>query len=483
MSPYRILHLSDMHFGKYCGLPDPQPDRLATEVLETLRRDFPTCLPVQALVLSGDFVWGCCASDYKLAEQFCEILRKEVLWGIGKLFLLPGNHDIQWLDQNTGRPTTYSRAAAEDPYRKFRANVMGSRGDSGPAGLGFLHFDAAEQVALVGLNSTRWECQQTRGAGYVGFDQVYELLEESDQARRIHAEAGKVQVVGFLHHGLLSGFDAAPSRGPGWSVQPCADSLRLCQALRHYGVNLVTHGHIHKHVHWPSHNPSFADDWMPGPKGPIDIRAVGSPSVLARFSGGDHHFQLIEMFPAQAKYVVHEWTTSPETTDALRLWNKHPPMHRRSERFLPASHYLPSFQRARVELARNCEQAARVWEEWLMMESLVDGDKEAFHLARRRVKSLLSLAAAHDDEARRIVNLPDSELDDRLWAAILGFRSTNPDPADVAMGRRLKKECYEGLEQEWNHALEAEAPAPVNLTAKLISALLEQLRSEVPSGA
>ncbi len=77
MKPIRIVHLSDMHFGRIHG---PAFDGLRTYI-STHRHD------IHLIIITGDLTQRAKEKEFLLAREFLETLQMPV-------FIIPGNHDI-----------------------------------------------------------------------------------------------------------------------------------------------------------------------------------------------------------------------------------------------------------------------------------------------------------------------------------------------------------------------------------------------------
>src|SRR5690349_9956043 len=94
----RILHLSDVHFGRYADGRsahrfaegnNPLPHQLA-EILcrDALLQERPPNL----IIISGDIGWSGKDEDYRYARRFLDALKER--WGDAEFVLAPGNHDF-----------------------------------------------------------------------------------------------------------------------------------------------------------------------------------------------------------------------------------------------------------------------------------------------------------------------------------------------------------------------------------------------------
>jgi len=106
-SVVRWLHLSDFHFSR-------GEDYDANIVLEALLRDLPSIgkerefLPVDLVFVTGDIASSGNEREYELAAQFLHRLLCELDVSADRLYIVPGNHDVDW--------TRIGIAAAIDAY-------------------------------------------------------------------------------------------------------------------------------------------------------------------------------------------------------------------------------------------------------------------------------------------------------------------------------------------------------------------------------
>lgn len=187
----RILHLSDLHFGR------SRPDLI--EPLVALAAD----LAPDLVALSGDLTQRARRSQFVEAAAFLDRLRAPWL-------AVPGNHDIS-LDNVLVRVL--------DPWGRYRALI---HDDLSPR-----HED--EEICVIGLNTVNRFAHQ---AGRIGDSQVAQIA----GARR---DAPGKTVVVVMHHPL--------EHPPGSDKAPMRHALRGVRALGEAGADIVLSGHLHAH--------------------------------------------------------------------------------------------------------------------------------------------------------------------------------------------------------------------------------------------
>jgi 3',5'-cyclic AMP phosphodiesterase CpdA len=185
----RILHLSDIHFG-----------RARPELVEPLIRTINTLAP-DLVVLSGDLTQRARNREFRAARTFIDRLDPPVL-------TVPGNHDT---------PLDNLALRLADPWRRWRRWIGP---DLEPA-----HADDA--MVVVGINTVnRWAVQ----SGYMG----------DGALRRIRAgladAGGRMRIV-VLHHPL--------EHAPGTRKRLTHGARRAVAALDACGADIVLTGHLH----------------------------------------------------------------------------------------------------------------------------------------------------------------------------------------------------------------------------------------------
>lgn len=185
----RILHISDLHFGR------TRPDLL--DGLLALAGD----LAPDLVAVSGDLTQRARRGQFVDAKRFLD--RLPAPW-----LSVPGNHDVS-LDNVVVRLL--------DPWGRYRTLV---------------HEDLSprwedDEVAVIGLNSVNRYAHQ---AGRIGRAQLRVIAGAAEKDPR------RTLVV-VMHHPL--------EHPPGSDKAPVRHSLRGIEALRKAGADVVLSGHLH----------------------------------------------------------------------------------------------------------------------------------------------------------------------------------------------------------------------------------------------
>lgn len=202
MTAVSLIHLSDLHFGRYVDL----------EQIAAIDRFIETTSP-GAVIISGDLTQRARHGEFQRALAFVERARLTA-----PVLLVPGNHDTEWWK------TPFGLLGTEVKHRKYHQYFP----EQDPV----LEIPGALVVGTVSANglawgSVSWNPRDLTVKGHLP-------RREADRAREQFAglDQGTVRVV-VLHHNVLRGQIsqrmglAHPTRAARWLVDSGAD-LVLC---------------------------------------------------------------------------------------------------------------------------------------------------------------------------------------------------------------------------------------------------------------
>ena len=259
MTAFLLAHLSDPHLGP---LPKPRLRDLANkraigylnwrrkrhlvhrrDVLDKIVADMHAQHPDHVAV-TGDLVNIALPLEFSEARRWLESVGAPL-----DVSLVPGNHDAYVGGIREHFPSVWADYLCGDDAAPPREAVFPYLRRRGP-------------LALIGV-STAVPTAPFMATGRLGRAQR-EALETT--LKQVAAE--KLFRVLMIHH--------PPVTSPGRWAARLLDSNELLGLLSRYGVELVLHGHDHRH----------ATIWLDGPKGRIP--AVGVPSASATALGHNH---------------------------------------------------------------------------------------------------------------------------------------------------------------------------------------------------
>jgi 3',5'-cyclic AMP phosphodiesterase CpdA len=129
-----LLHISDIHFrAPQCLNPDSDPDRgIRTRMMRYLKAQLATLGRVEAILVGGDIAFKGDPAEYGVAKTWLLNLAKEIGCSEDRIFVVPGNHDVDRNAIKESMPTRNAQqaiAAASDEGREaiLRAQLAHDR--------------------------------------------------------------------------------------------------------------------------------------------------------------------------------------------------------------------------------------------------------------------------------------------------------------------------------------------------------------------
>lgn len=238
-----ILHLSDLHFGPNHGYRNPlsagnptSKSQLIEDLVEDIQAWNPEVLNKIGLVLiTGDLTWNANPHEFSNAARFTEQLQEEFGLSNCHIVVVPGNHDIEWLD-NEGNIDINANLN----YSNFYKTIYGTLPMETMLKINQFKLDG-KNVCIIAINSCRLESKENAGYGYVGYDQLKKIKE--------YLERNKNNIdysIALLHHHVLpvnhmEEYDPKSKR-----ISMLLDAEATISTLVASGVNAILHGHQHQ---------------------------------------------------------------------------------------------------------------------------------------------------------------------------------------------------------------------------------------------
>ena len=266
----RIVHISDLHFGKPA----------VYERLEALRALLSGMRPA-AVAVSGDLTQRCANREFEQASSYLRELERTA-----PCIVVPGNHDIRWLGavaRNLGLAGLFRRKAHEFKYSRYRRHICEELNP-------FLEVPGA---VIAGLNTAHGISRgsltrRLRDLGVIGHVRRQDV--ERVRRRFEQAPPGAARIV-MIHHnpikGQLSGRHGLSNTG--WALETLA-------AL---GTELILCGHDHQEAILATERTS------PG----LVISAAGTISNRVR-PGRSPSFNLVDIGEESLRIVTYTWNNT-----------------------------------------------------------------------------------------------------------------------------------------------------------------------------
>jgi 3',5'-cyclic AMP phosphodiesterase CpdA len=329
---FRILHLSDVHFGDidrrsahaYTRRRRPNetdPLRLSTVLANDKVLDLGSFDSNDLIVISGDLAWSGASAEYDLALQFLNDLRAHA--PRASFVLIPGNHDYDW--------TAPDPLRKQDGFIKLLRRFYGAQlpelypllpstgsTDDLEHILYFQHIP--DKLLILGLN--------TAFASQKGEEEVFispSIRERVEEMIKLHAVGDDIVKILVIHHHLLPFASLDDSNEDDSNeteikkefapdVGMLANSADVQSWLARLGFSLVLHGHRHQvHIRRdssfrPIATAGMENDWN------LVIVGAGSAGVHKWHTDEGWNFNLIEVLHATSRSWVFEVLTRTIST-------------------------------------------------------------------------------------------------------------------------------------------------------------------------
>jgi 3',5'-cyclic AMP phosphodiesterase CpdA/tetratricopeptide (TPR) repeat protein len=325
-----IFHISDVHFGSITEggsridvhrfADTENSDRLSVELTRefhgALKRS--GCAASDAvLVVSGDSTYTGRQDEFDLVRQFLTELCENTGMDRSQVVLVPGNHDIDWLQTKSNRANRFDNYLTfahqfygEELFHEVYPRIEWDLRTSGtrPEAREIVYRRTDRTMTVVGLNSCIFEDDQNH-YGYIGkrqLDIVKDLLEQEPPEN--------VRVAVMHHHLHPFPEPLEPRRGDAvvLDLSTVRDAGLVEQRLERLGFSLLLHGHKHKPqlretlVRIPQNDSSVT------PR-PLIVSGCGSTGVSQHEleHNQPNHFAVLELAqPVRmpgADFLVIEW--------------------------------------------------------------------------------------------------------------------------------------------------------------------------------
>jgi len=245
---YRILHLSDLHFGgSHYFRQDPiDPDSLTLgqaiqEVLGKTLHDE----PLDCVILSGDLLSDNQSDDVHPAKAYLAELLECLPVRRDRVFAIPGNHDMTWRDDYATRRFAFYDELVDACHLGDCTSAKLPRVVQIPA-----HDSTEKPLAIALLDSCKIESKDMAGIGRISPQQLRTLettLERQGISSVTHL------LIAVLHHHLLpitpedKIWNPSNPKGPAVARSShTVDSVEVLRRLSSSGFVLLLHGHQHR---------------------------------------------------------------------------------------------------------------------------------------------------------------------------------------------------------------------------------------------
>ena len=259
----RILHTSDLHFGRPAVAG--QLDSLKGCIAE---------LAPDAVAVSGDLTQRCTTSEFIKARAYLDEIRKTA-----PVIVIPGNHDIRWIGA-VARNFNFGQTAHDFKYSKYARHISP---DLNPAlevpGAVIAGCNTAHGISRGSLT------RRFRDLGVIGHVNKRDLQKVEKAFENADPEAARVVMI---HHN--------PIRGAASGRHGLANTKQALSAFAALGAEVILCGHDHQEaVH-------TVEASTPG----LVISTAGTISNRLR-AGRPSSFNLVEIDENELRVTTHAW--------------------------------------------------------------------------------------------------------------------------------------------------------------------------------
>jgi predicted MPP superfamily phosphohydrolase len=325
--PPTILHLSDIHFGRFHGIP---PELTIEDLIQPVIADIQKAQPVDLVVVSGDLCSEGLDKEFARAESFLSSIARLLGIGIERIVVVPGNHDIL---------RALPRDQRLDPFVRFV-----SRFYSGPD----VPVNARNRyVELFDSRRGLWKtleysCDNLFCVSVfdelrtivIGFSSVItddnhwdeaqistaQLMHVSSTLKSLrHPQSDYLRVAVFHHHLVES-----PSfRKEGEPERLIKNQGFLLNHLISNGIKLILHGHTHYCTGY-KYLPYVIDNEAP-PNSPVHVFGTGTLSGSERDPAQSFfHFSLIRLEESREGTIAAASVVPYRLMDSSLDWKSMP---------------------------------------------------------------------------------------------------------------------------------------------------------------
>lgn len=189
---------------------------------------------IALIIVSGDLTWQANPHEFSNVFDFFDKLKNYFGLSNKHVIIVPGNHDIEWLDEK-GNIDSNAELNYFNFYQRFY-NVLPEK-----TFMRIGKFDINGKIlCVVGLNSCRLESMENAGFGYIGDEQLRKVQEYLD----LNEDINTICVV--CHHHLLPVNYIEEISVNDKKVSMMLDAGLVIRTLLASKTNIVLHGHQHQ---------------------------------------------------------------------------------------------------------------------------------------------------------------------------------------------------------------------------------------------
>jgi len=260
----RILHTSDLHFGR---------PAVAAQLVSL--RSCITELAPDAVAVSGDLTQRCANSEFVRARAYLDDIRETA-----PIIVIPGNHDVRLLGAVARNFGLLRKQAHEFKYSRYRRHISPELNPTLEVpGAVIAGCNTAHGISRGSLT------RRVKDLGVIGHVRHRDLMKAEEAFEAADPNAARVVMI---HHN--------PIKGETSGRHGLANTKQALSAFASLGAELVLCGHDHQEaVHTVEENPTG-----------LVISTAGTISNRIR-AGRRSSFNLVEIDESTLRITTHAW--------------------------------------------------------------------------------------------------------------------------------------------------------------------------------
>ena len=246
-----VLHISDLHVSeKYRhrltwrgGQMNPN-EQSASELLHDDLESLGLLDRVDAMIITGDFVWLGSPNEFRRAQTVVQEMAAEVKLELSRVLLIPGNHDVEWNPGILGTGS-YGKAVSRESYDDFIALVT-KRSAAEVDVLEVASRSGSVMLQVLGLDSNRVEGPEAAGIGFVARDALTSAKARIANFRSACPPGTRSFAWIAVHHHIFPASSTSLSGAQSGTVTTMANAAEILEYANQFGVEVILHGHEHQ---------------------------------------------------------------------------------------------------------------------------------------------------------------------------------------------------------------------------------------------
>ena len=301
MEKNTIIHISDLHISKHKDddgnltnvswidtSEAPIVDEFIDKFIDAIKL---LGNSIDGIIISGDITNEGHKSEFNIASMLIKRMLEDLEVGAEKLLLIPGNHDVNYLDNKIAFQKS-REINQDDPRKPFEffeeklanySNFLTVQGKTqfyspDKAIVDTIQFED-QKIIFLGINTT-FKCSYTDGRGYVDIPKLESELVQLLEKRKDYIP------IAVVHHNPITDYEK--NKDDGFHEDNLYDIKRV---LKKYNVSVMLSGH--EHTSGGRHEiMSEENEWTYLTLGGLSLKKDPSGFAIIEIENSESHLEL-----------------------------------------------------------------------------------------------------------------------------------------------------------------------------------------------